>query len=484
MAFATNSSAFGIKPATTGTSLFGQQQQQQVQQGQQSSLFSGFGQQNPQQNQAQPTTSLFGQPQQPAANNAGGSLFGQNQPSTTGGGLFGQSTQQQPQQGATGGLFGQPQQQNQQGTGGLFGQTQAQPQPAGGGLFGQPQAQQQGSSLFGGGSLFGNPTPQQQQPQQQTGGLFGSTNNQTTNALRPQATLPAGAFGASTGTSTNTFGGLFGNNIQQQPQQQQQQQQAPSIFGNNGPPQNTGLNTFGHQSSLNASSATGPPPFTKSTKFNDLPDHFKSILENIDTHIQGRVQICKDLQQRKLGEEPTKGHEAIRNIQKDLANTAATIRNDLHVTQDLKAKVDQAVEDTIVATRIIDGFRNPQSGHTYLKDHSSFPLEYFTRVTDQMKQRLDWYKSTIEQIERKLASATSSTQTPQNISATLQAQHAIFLTLASKTAAVDLELQKIKTLYTQLWRAKTGSVRDPFGDGVKANEKNTGDFGLSQLNVK
>lgn len=83
------------------------------------------------------------------------------------------------------------------------------------------------------------------------------------------------------------------------------------------------------------------------------------------------------------------------------------------MTKDLKTKVDQAVEDTIVATRIIDGFRNIQSGNTYLKDHAAFPLEYveksflqkvlsyhrtryFTRVTDQMKERLTWYKSTIE----------------------------------------------------------------------------------------
>jgi nucleoporin p58/p45 len=133
---------------------------------------------------------------------------------------------------------------------------------------------------------------------------------------------------------------------------------------------------------------------------------------------------------------------------KDLVNTSTSIRNDLHITQDLKAKVDQAVEDTIVTTRIIDGFRNHQSGNTYLKDHAGFPLEYvfplvgsafthvklsryFSRVSDQMKQRLDWYKSTIEvsndhgdsfqlnfatqQIERKLASAASSTQTPQSM---------------------------------------------------------------------
>jgi nucleoporin p58/p45 len=70
----------------------------------------------------------------------------------------------------------------------------------------------------------------------------------------------------------------------------------------------------------------------------------------------------------------------------------------------------------------------------------------------------------------------------QGISATLQAQHATFLALASRTAAVDAELQKIKAHYTQLWRTKTGSVRDPFNDVGKTPET-SGDFGLHSLNV-
>jgi len=42
----------------------------------------------------------------------------------------------------------------------------------------------------------------------------------------------------------------------------------------------------------------------------------------------------------------------------------------------MKAKVEQAVQDTIVATRIVDGFKAPQgSGASYLKDHANFPLE-------------------------------------------------------------------------------------------------------------
>jgi nucleoporin p58/p45 len=45
-------------------------------------------------------------------------------------------------------------------------------------------------------------------------------------------------------------------------------------------------------------------------------------------------------------------------------------------TQDLKAKVDQAVQDTIAATRIIDGFRNPQQNAANLKNYADFPLEF------------------------------------------------------------------------------------------------------------
>lgn len=62
---------------------------------------------------------------------------------------------------------------------------------------------------------------------------------------------------------------------------------------------------------------------------------------------------------------------------------------------------------------------------------------------------------------------------------TLEAQHATFIALASKTAALDTELQKLRVLYTQLWRAKTGSMRDPFNDLDRGSD---GDFGLESLN--
>jgi len=66
------------------------------------------------------------------------------------------------------------------------------------------------------------------------------------------------------------------------------------------------------------------------------------------------------------------------------------------------------------------------------------------------------------------------------ITSTLQVQYATFVALANKTAVVDAELQKIKTLYTQLWRTRTGSMRDPFNELDRGTGK---DFGLEGLSV-
>jgi hypothetical protein len=134
-----------------------------------------------------------------------------------------------------------------------------------------------------------------------------------------------------------------------------------------------------------------------------------------------------------------------------------------------------------------------------------------------MRERLQWYKSTIEVsshlsqsvyfsaipisaanrtqtiVDGQPSTAYASVYVPffrvcQNnpimlllaISTTLQNQYAVFIALANKTALLDNEVQKIKALYTQLWRAKTGSTRDPFHD----LDRNSGvDFGLDSLHV-
>ncbi|KAG2756975.1 hypothetical protein P692DRAFT_20922204 [Suillus brevipes Sb2] len=442
-------------------------------------------------------TSIFGQSNAPKPTT---SLFGNTQSSsgtgttTSGFGSFGvqpQTQTQQPAQGSSvfgGGAFGQTQQQQPSGSTSIFGQPaqqqqQQQQQPPATSLFGQPAQQQpSGTSLFANssttnttgqqaGGAFGSTQPQQStslfgntQPQQSTG-LFGNVQPQQSTSLfgTTQPQQPNNMFG---NTQPQQPGGLFGGTTTQQ---------APPAGGLG--VSTTGTSIFGQQRQ-----SSGPAPFSRSTKFNDLPDDIKKTFESIDSHIQGRIQISNELKQRKMGEEAIKGQELIRELHRELLGVSSVIQSDSLFAKDLKAKTEQAVQDTIVATNIVEGFKNPHQSAAYLKNHASFPLEFFTRVTQEMQERLQWFKNTIEQIERKLsASASQSQNTPQAISSTLQTQHAIFVSLAARTAAVDAEVQKVKTLYTQLWRAKTGSMRDPFNE---LDRGSGGDFGMESLQVK
>ncbi|EIM91368.1 uncharacterized protein STEHIDRAFT_91464 [Stereum hirsutum FP-91666 SS1] len=499
---------------TTGSSLFGSTSQQPQQQG---NLFGSTQPNTPNQqpNTTQSTPNLFGG-QQPAA----GGLFGNTAPKPAGS-LFGNTTTNTQTQPAAGGLFGNTNTQTLP-PGSLFGNpsTNTNTQPTtGGSLFGNlnsstntASTQPASGGLFGnttqpatGGSLFGNQGANQAQTQPATGGLFGNTNtNQAAQGTggslfgntqnsggglfgNKPATTGGSLFGQQPQQNTGLGGSLFGQPQQQQQQQQQQPQQSGGLFGSTlggsslfggSKPQNTlGLSTL--QPPPPQSSPIGSVPFTKSTKFNDLPDNLKQAFEQIESHIQGRVQISQDLKQRKVGEEALKGQDIIRSVHKDLVNCITTLQNDVLTTRDLKAKVDQTVQDTIIAIQIVQGHQNQQVHGEFLKNHAGFPLEFFTRITEEMQRRLQWYKTTMEQIERKLASTASRAQyTPQVINSTLQAQHDSFMALANRVASINADVQRIKAIYTQLWRQKTGSMRDPFNE---LDRGSGGDFGLEGI---
>ncbi|KAG1893891.1 uncharacterized protein F5891DRAFT_1256818 [Suillus fuscotomentosus] len=109
------------------------------------------------------------------------------------------------------------------------------------------------------------------------------------------------------------------------------------------------------------------------------------------------------------------GRGDIRELHKELLGVSSVIQSDSLFAKDLKVKTEQAVQDTIVATNIIEGFKNLHQSAAYLKNHASFPLEFFTCVTQEMQEHLQWFKNTIEKIEQKLsASASQSQNTPQD----------------------------------------------------------------------
>ncbi|KAJ5168383.1 uncharacterized protein N7482_003977 [Penicillium canariense] len=171
----TGGGLFGSNPpagqATTGSSLFGGQPQQQ-QQGT-SSLFGGNQAQQPaaggglfgstQNQQPKPAgSSLFGAGNTANTGSAFGSGFGNTQTQQTGGGLFAGAQNQQQKPGLFGGSAGAV-------GGGLFGGQNTANQTGGSSLFGGNQSQQQQPA---GNSLFGGSQGTQQQQQQPVPGSF------------------------------------------------------------------------------------------------------------------------------------------------------------------------------------------------------------------------------------------------------------------------------------------------------------------------
>ncbi|KXN84423.1 Nucleoporin nup44 [Leucoagaricus sp. SymC.cos] len=174
--------------------------------------------------------------------------------------LFGALANNQSTTPATGSIFGNTQQQQQQPAGGLFGNTQ----PAG-------QV-----------TLFGNTNPQQSQP---TTSIFGAANTNTgagtggslfgntSNATQP-ATGGTSLFGNTNPTGTSLFG-----NMQTQ-QQQQQQGTTPSLFGNT-----TGGSIFGNmQTQQQQQPATGTSLFGNTATTTTQPATGGSLFGNTATN--------------------------------------------------------------------------------------------------------------------------------------------------------------------------------------------------------
>ncbi|KAL7951641.1 nuclear protein 96 domain-containing protein [Trichoderma barbatum] len=164
----------------------------------------------------------------------GGGLFGNtNANPQASGGLFGNTPQ--PQQNASGGLFGQAQPQQ---PGGLFGNQQ---KPATGGLFGSTPAATNTGGLFGGNTIQQQGTAGLGGTAAATGGLFGN-----------KPATGGGIFGSSTVAQGNTVGGgLFGGANAQTQQAtgtglfgSAANQQKPGLFGST--PSATGGGMFGN----------------------------------------------------------------------------------------------------------------------------------------------------------------------------------------------------------------------------------------------
>ncbi|GAA6001841.1 nucleoporin FG repeat-containing protein [Rhodotorula paludigena] len=350
---------------------------------------------------------------------------------------------------------------------------------ASGGLFG---ASNPAATTSAAPSLFGAPAASSTPAPAAGGGLFGSTAASTAPGAAPKPTFSFGAPAASTSTAPSLFGtpapaggaaapapaaggGLFGASSA-----------APAsggLFGakpaTTGPAPATG-GLFGSTAGTSAAApalgaSTAAPAagaITRTTKYNDLPDAARNVIDEMDKFIRSQCQLADELKAKELGTDIIQTQRLFEQYSSDASSVASLLQTDSRLLSTLRADLEQSLSDLTKATTLIEGFKAPQSPKAAeAKALATFPFEFFRRKTDEMKDRAGRYKATMDQIAS-LLSSPSSTLSPSSLVPTLKAQHASLVSLASAVSALDLELKQLKDEYRAIYREKTGRTSDPF----------------------
>ncbi|EFP91294.2 uncharacterized protein PGTG_17151 [Puccinia graminis f. sp. tritici CRL 75-36-700-3] len=420
-----------------------------------------FGASNPSASAAPSSGGLFGS----AKPQNSGNIFGSS--STTSGGLFGASTTTSTPQ-TTGNLFGSSTSAATTPQTGLFGSTnqQATGQQTGSNLFGASSQNTTSTNLFGSnnnatgggtGNLFGstqgNSTPT---------GLFGSSNLQ--NAGQQSGSNLFGSSNQNT-PSTNLFGST-NNNLNTSG--------VGNLFGGNQGNSAPLGNSFGTKASSvpvtpAPSVSQSNPVFTRTTRFNDLPEDAKKQLETLDAMIQTQCRHSDTLKAMQLGTEITEGTSLLRQVTSEMHATSASVKTSSNLLDSIRQSIDGDVADLLNLAAIVDAHHSQRmavgshNAAESLPNPMKFQFEFFSQKAADMEERVKRYRQTIDYVELQLKGLFDR-PSPASIVPALKAQYSTFMVLADKVAQLDTAVRNLKEEYRDIWRHQTGSVRDPFAE--------------------
>ncbi|OAV87876.1 hypothetical protein PTTG_09178 [Puccinia triticina 1-1 BBBD Race 1] len=340
--------------------------------------------------------------------------------------------------------------------------------PSSGGLFGAIKPQNSGN-IFGtssttSGGLFGASTTTS--TPQTTGNLFGSS---TTTTSTPQTGLFGSSNQPATGQQTGT--NLFGAS--------NQNTSSTNLFGSNNTNTNATGNPFGTKASsvpvTPAPSGVGNgvsqsnPVFTRTTRFNDLPEDAKKQLEALDAMIQSQCRHSDTLKAMQLGTEITEGTSLLRQVTSEMHVTSASVKNSAKLLDSIRQSIDGEVADLLNLAAIVDAHHSQRmtagahnTGES-LPNPLKFQFEFFSQKAADMEERMKRYRQTIDYVELQLKGLFDR-PSPASIVPALKAQYSTFMALADKVAQLDAALTLLKEEYRDIWRHQTGSVRDPFAE--------------------
>ncbi|KAF9153564.1 Nucleoporin p58/p45 [Linnemannia schmuckeri] len=284
----------------------------------------------------------------------------------------------------------------------------------------------------------------------------------TASSLYPSLTLSTAATSAAavpslfaTAPSTLSTGSLFGGSTST----------AASTALTNAASKNP--LTASTLSTAPAAVALTPDTIAGSTKYTELPADAKTTLDQFHTFLQGQIHLSATLTAR-----PS---ESLDKISKDTAELSKRLET-LNDALERDTKMIGALQDQVVqefkqadsAGRIIEAYANTSHANfLYAGNNSAGQCLDFE---EQLRQ----YRSTIEEIERHLASYGSrSPQAPYALTEVLRNQHEGLLAIAGRVAALHDEIKDREKAYLMFRRKYFDDDTDPFQASNKHRKTDT-----------
>ncbi|KAG0361955.1 Nucleoporin p58/p45 [Mortierella sp. AD032] len=209
-----------------------------------------------------------------------------------------------------------------------------------------------------------------------------------------------------------------------------------------------------------------PDTIAGSTKYTELPADAKTTLDQFHTFLQGQIHLSATLTAR-----PSESLDKISKDTTELSKRLETLNDaldrDTNMIRDLQDKVVQEFKQADSAGRIIEAYANTSHAN-FLYAGNNSAGQYFTERCLDFEEQLRQYRSTIEEIERHLASFGSrNPQVSYALPEVMRNQHEGFLAIAGRVAALHDEIKDREKAYLMFRRRYFDDDTDPF----QANNK-------------
>ncbi|KAK9768392.1 hypothetical protein K7432_001052 [Basidiobolus ranarum] len=287
-------------------------------------------------------------------------------------------------------------------------------------------------------SLFGNTTS--------TGSsLLGNTTTSTPTSTTPfSLSTPKTTGGISLGgtTTSNTTPGT-------------------SLFGS----------TNAATSTATSSAPLNPQTIVRTSKFSDLPDDAKTMIEQIEKSIQSQIHSYDYVTARETPDFINKVTEEAQILNEKLVGLQFSLERDMELISNLNKTMNKEIKNAEIAGRGINALKSPNN-HLIHFPGVRLTFDYFWNLVTSFESRMIQYKHNIEDIEKHLSSIAQTAKfSPGALTEIMRNQHETFLAIAGKVATLHNAVKRQKEQYLNYRRRVYNDDKSPFPNDLKKSRK-------------